>query len=967
MWKKAMLAVVCTVVSVGGLVRAQGAGTAAMIVSSADLSLGFDQAMHDRLTSLGYDVTVVTSGEVGSGFTIDEANTYDLLLVSESIGSSSADPLIGTTTPVMHNESYGWDNWSLTTGANMHWATGASVDIVNDAHPIAVMAGVQVGTMAFFTSSASWTTDSVSALAPGAELIAQVTDAGTDCAIIFVVEEGAQLVGGSPAANRIAAFSIPGNNVYDADGMTDQAWALFDATVRWLTRSVLPTVAKAPSPADTTTDVPRGVVLSWGPGESADTHDVYLGTNLADVNEASRADSRGVLVSQGQDANSYDPGLLEYGTTYYWRIDEVNAPPDSTIFQGPVWTFETEPYAYTAENVVATSNGISEAGSGPEKTIDGSGLNAAGQHSTGESDMWLASPAEGEALWIQYEFEQVLKLHELLIWNYNVMFEPVLGFGVRDVTIEYSTDDVEWMSLGEAQFNQATARSDYEANTVVDFSGAPARYVRLTINSGHGMMGRYGLGEVRFTYTPAQAREPQPANGADDVDPAATLSWRAGRDAAAHEVYLGADPSALLLAATVDQASYVPDDLEFGRTYYWQIVEVNEADETPAWGGDVWSFSTQEYALIDGFETYNDDMDAGSAIFDTWRDGWTNDTGATVGYFDAPFAEKTIVRSGAQSMPLQYDNSVSPFHSEAERTFETAQNWTGNGADTLVLYVRGNAPGFVETADGSIVMSGIGTDIWGTADQFRYAYKSLSGDGSMTVRVDSIVRSNEWAKAGVMIRETLEPGSKHAFAAATPEPAHGISFQRRTAAGQNSANTDVANVELPRWLRLTRTGNLFTMQQSQGGITWADVTASSPVEIQMNADVYIGLAVCSHDAAISTAAEMSNISTTGNVSGAWQTAAIGVAQPEGNSSESMYVTIEDASGGSATVANPDDAITVRPSWQEWAIPYTDLAGVDFSRVEKMIIGVGSATSPTAGGTGTVYVDDIGFGRPAGTE
>ena len=85
----------------------------------------------------------------------------------------------------------------------------------------------------------------------------------------------------------------------------------------------------------------------------------------------------GVLVSQGQADTSYDPdGLLEIGQTYYWRIDEVNAAPDNTIFKGDVWSFTAEPLAYPIEAVVATSNGTSEAGVGPEKTVDGSGLSA---------------------------------------------------------------------------------------------------------------------------------------------------------------------------------------------------------------------------------------------------------------------------------------------------------------------------------------------------------------------------------------------------------------------------------------------------------------------------------------------------------------------------------------------------------------------------------------------------------------
>ncbi|HQN32216.1 MAG TPA: PA14 domain-containing protein [Sedimentisphaerales bacterium] len=723
-----------------------------------------------------------------------------------------------------------------------------------------------------------------------------------------------------------------------------------------------PTLAKGPKPEDGAIDIPRDVVMSWTAGKYAATHDVYFGTAFDDVNAASRSNPLGVLVSQGQAAATYDPaGLLEFDTTYYWRIDEVNAAPSTQIFRGKVWSFTTEPFAYPVANIIATTNGVSDEGSGPERTVDGSGLNAADEHSTEATDMWLALPG-AEPLYIQYEFDRVYKLHEMLVWNYNVQFELLLGFGLKGVTVEYSENGADWTTLGDFEFARATAKASYAANTTVAFDGVPVKFVRINVNSGYGMMGQFGLSEVRFMYVPAHAREPQPADGAADVEVGTALAWRSGREAASHEVYLGADPDALALAGTVSSATFAPA-LEFGSIYYWQVVEVNEADAVTAWTGDLWSFSTQDYASIDGFETYNDDIEAGTAIFDTWLDGWVNDTGSTVGYIETPFAEKSIVHGGSQSMPFQYDNATSPFYSEAWREFETAQNWTGNGADTLVLYVRGNAPSFKETADGGVIMSAIGTDIWNTTDQFRYAYKSLSGDGSITVRVDSLVRSNEWAKAGVMIRETLEPGSKHTFMCVTPD--HGTTFQRRPVAGQDSASTDVGGSPAPRWVKLTRTGNVFTAHDSMDGVTWTEAAVSPALEIQMAANVYIGLAVTSHDAAIVTAAEFSNLSMTGNVTGAWQTAEIGVAQPLGNSvAEPMYVRIEDAAGKSATVVNADESINLRPSWQEWAIPYSDLAGVNLSRIEKMVIGVGSATSPTAGGTGTVYVDDIGFGRPA---
>ncbi|MBN2181307.1 MAG: hypothetical protein JW715_05290, partial [Sedimentisphaerales bacterium] len=98
--------------------------TAAIIVNPAELTSGFDQAQYDRLVAMGYEVTVVPQGDVGSTFTIDNANTVDLLIISESISSSRADPLRGTTTPAMHNEGYGWDNWYMTTGAGAGWQTG---------------------------------------------------------------------------------------------------------------------------------------------------------------------------------------------------------------------------------------------------------------------------------------------------------------------------------------------------------------------------------------------------------------------------------------------------------------------------------------------------------------------------------------------------------------------------------------------------------------------------------------------------------------------------------------------------------------------------------------------------------------------------------------------------------------------------------------------------------------------------
>ena len=204
------------------------APTAAMVVNDADLSAGFDQVQHDRLAAMGYKVIVVPSGDVGSAFTIDDADKCDLLLVSESIGSSAADPLIGTTTPAMHNESYGWDNWLLTTRTQSTWVSVTDVDIVDDT------LGAAVGPMTFYTVETGATSELVSALAPGALNIAQVTVDANDFTLVFLVDEGAELVDGSAAPSRIAGFSLPGQAPLAADVMTDDAWALWDATIAWL-------------------------------------------------------------------------------------------------------------------------------------------------------------------------------------------------------------------------------------------------------------------------------------------------------------------------------------------------------------------------------------------------------------------------------------------------------------------------------------------------------------------------------------------------------------------------------------------------------------------------------------------------------------------------------------------------------------------------------------------------------------
>jgi len=337
---------------------------------------------------------------------------------------------------------------------------------------------------------------------------------------------------------------------------------------------------------------------------------------------------------------------------------------------------------------------------GPENTVNGAGLDADDLHSTGETGMWLSSTTGPQPTWIEYEFDSVCKLHEMWVWNSNQSLEQVVGLGVKDVSIEYSTDGTDYTALGTThEFARAPGMPDYAHNTTVDFGGVAAKYVRLTANSNWGgMLPQYGLSEVRFFYIPVRARKPSPDSGATDVDVDVTLGFSAGREAAKHDVYLSADEQAVIdgtaPVTTVTETSYGPLSLDLGTTYHWKVNEVNMAETPTTWESDLWNFTTSEFLVVDDFESYND-LDTidpeSNRIFLTWIDGYEVPTnGSQVGYTNPPFCERTIVHGGTQSMPLFYNNSGTARYSEAELTLSPPQDWTKHGVKALSLWFYGD-------------------------------------------------------------------------------------------------------------------------------------------------------------------------------------------------------------------------------------------------------------------------------------
>ena len=158
---------------------------------------------------------------------------------------------------------------------------------------------------------------------------------------------------------------------------------------------------------------------------------------------------------------------------------------------------------------------------------------------------------------------------------------------------------------------------------------------------------------------------------------------------------------------------------------------------------------------------------------------------------------------------------------------------------------------------GVFTLVGSGKYIWGTSDEFRYAYQSANGNCTIIARLTDLGDTDEWAKAGVMIRSSLSANAKHASAFITAT--NGIQFQSRTSTGASSTQTSVAGITPPQWLKVVRTGNTFRASYSPDGIVWTEFGVQN---VSMGSSVFIGLAVTSHDDGVLNTAVFDNVTAT---------------------------------------------------------------------------------------------------------
>ncbi|MHC4204602.1 MAG: LamG-like jellyroll fold domain-containing protein [Planctomycetota bacterium] len=688
--------------------------------------------------------------------------------------------------------------------------------------------------------------------------------------------------------------------------------------------------AYSPSPEDGSIHPETWVTLSWQPGDFAASHNVYMGENFDDVNNGTGDTFRDNLpvgtefYIAGFFGYPYPDGLVN-GTTYYWRIDEVNDANAASPWKGPVWSFTV-----------------------PPKTA------------------YFPDPEDNA---------EFVDLDVTLSWT--------AGFGAK----------IHFVVFGE-DYDDVNEAAQGTPNGTTSYTPGPLQLAKTyywRVDESDGV--ETHKGEVWSFTTEGAVSGPDPVDGAVDVKPSVMLGWVAGAVAESHDVYFGIDADAVKNATkaspeykgpkALGEESYDPGKLILNTAYYWRIDEVNSTNSDSPWEGNVWSFTTGDYFVIDDFEDYN----AGdNQIWYAWHDGLGagapgapdylpgNGTGSAVGDESTPsYTEETIVHGGNQSMPIVFDNNKQGFakYSEVALTLTDQRDWTEEGSANLSLWFRGNPPSvgsFAEGPVGTYTMTGSGTDIWDVGpaegqyhDEFHYAYKSLSGTGSIQAKVESLDNTDNWAKAGVMIRETLNGDSKHAMMIVSA--ASGVSFQRRPETGGASADDTTADIAAPYWVKLERdiAGN-FSAYSSADGSSWQKVGLSEP--IQMATNVYIGLAVTSHNAALTCQGVFSNVSTTGNVTGQWANQDIGI---ESNDAEPLYVAISNSTGAPAVIVHDDPAAAQIDQWTEWVIPLQGLAdnGITLTNVDKIAIGLGTQGNMTVpGGKGKMYIDDIRLLQPA---
>ena len=817
----------------------------------------------------------------------------------------------------------------------------------------------------------------------------------------------------------------PGTTYYwcvdevEADGVTIYEGSIWSFTVPSI-------IAYDPDPYDGLKFAEQDARLSWTAGFGATAHFVYFGTSYNDANNATGATSqRSTTYNPGPLAENtvyywrvdeFDGKNVYKGDVWAFRTKPVISFTDPNLIGW--WKFD-EGYGSTSLDwsgydnhatlggnpqwVEGILNNALDLGGSDYIVIDGvvdditdTDITLSAwikSTQTTEGNVFACNDSASDHPFLLGVVNGHLYVHDA---GLEIEFPTAISDGrwhmltfVRDGSRGYIYVDAVQAGTYDAAFSLATV-TRWSIGQEWDDSTASDLYVGIVDDVRFYNTALTQAGIVELTRgDPLLAWNPSPVNNSIlDVEEAKqSFNWSPGKGAAQHDIYFGTNRIAVEIADSSDTSgfyrgrqtatSYSPaEHLDWGTgPYYWRVDEYNP--DTMVSTGSLWSFTVADYLIVDDFEDYDSED---NQIWFVWHDGLGygspgvppyfagNGTGATVGDENTnTYTEEIIVHGPGQSMPLFYDNNKQGYskYSETEMTLSTRRDWTQYDVGELSLWFRGypaSVGSFVEGPVGTFTMTGSGADIWDQADEFHFAYKMLNGAGSIVARVESVDNTHAWSKAGVMIRSTLEPGSKYAFMCVTPES--GASFQYRIRENDNADGTTEAGIAAPYWIKLERSlSSSFTAYHSTNGSSWQLVENVLPQKISMDTNVYVGLALTSHDAALTCRARFSNVRIVGTVSPTtWTNQDVGIA---GNDAEPLYVAVFNTSGTSAVVVHDDPAASQIDTWTEWVIPLQDFAdqGIDLTNVDRIAIGLGTRGNMTApGGAGKMFIDDIGLHR-----
>ncbi len=689
--------------------------------------------------------------------------------------------------------------------------------------------------------------------------------------------------------------------------------------------------AHFPIPDDGQGTVLTDTTLAWTAGKGALVHNVFLSTDQALV----EAKDPSVQLGQWLSDATFAPGALEPETTYYWAVDEFLGAVSNA---GPVWSFTTLPeFAIDDPNLIVKLD-FNEGGYG--LAVDSSGYGNHGAFINGPQ--WGDGVlADNQALLLdgvnQY-VDVILDVPEngcaVAFWfnttNPNAglfaVVDAVRGGGGHDRHIHLSGGNLR-IRLWDTEVIESAG---------LDLADGCWHHVTYTYGDALG-------GQMLYVDGALQARGTKPSSNFD---------WQ-------KRVHFGFSNDA--------GSNYLAGMLDEARIYDRALVQ----DEVVALMQDaVLEPCGPEpglSAIVEDFETYDD---ANNPIFGAWLASG----GAMVGNAEPPYSGFRNRHSGAYSMPLAYDNSTEG-SSEAGLSFAEPQDVSGDELNRLSLWVKGGRTNqdtlaYDEASDTYTMTSNHSGDVWLDYDTCHFVYQELTGDGVIMARIDGVKDlitdgvPPEWVRSGLMIRESVEPGSRHA--GICMEVAQNMAWALYRAgtddgaAAPNDTHRGPKTSTLPVWLKLMRTGNLFTMSVSFDGTSWAglvDPNVQVTAEVEMSETVLVGLVLNSRTWDAHTEMKASNVTING-AAPAFMSASIGDAL---NGPESLYVAAEDSHGTRAAVEHAaGDQVVGSAAWAQWVIPTAALAnkGIDLTQVTKLAVGLGDGDDTTPGGTGAIDVDDI---------